>query len=214
MDQLIVGRFAVASYLIIDRVSGKAIVVDPGAEPKRILARISERSASVEWIVCTHAHPDHVGAVSAVRKATSARFVMHREEERRAGRLMSRMLVRAMGGKPPPPVDRFAVEGESLPLGTAVFRVIHTPGHSPGGICLYTEGHLFAGDTVFVGGVGRTDLPGASWKALSQSIREKVLGLPDETRLWPGHDYGQAPSSLLGTERGTNPFLRQILAEG
>ncbi len=99
-----------------------------------------------------------------------------------------------------------------MEIGACAVRVLHTPGHSPGGICLLAEGHLFSGDTLFVGGVGRTDLPGASWEELSASLREKVLGLPGSTRVWPGHDYGAVPTNLLDAEKRENPFLREILA--
>ncbi len=212
IDQILVGRFGVFCYLVTEPATREAMLVDPGAEPGRILGRVRERDARVRWIVCTHAHPDHVGAVARVKADTGASVVIHRKEAETLGKLSHRVLVRLMGGKPVPRPDVLVEGGDRLEIGPCAVRVLHTPGHSPGGICLLAEGHLFSGDTLFVGGVGRTDLPGASWEELSASLREKVLGLPGSTRVWPGHDYGAVPTNLLDAEKRENPFLREILA--
>lgn len=212
IDQILVGRFGVFCYLVTEPATREAMLVDPGAEPARILDRVRERDARVRWIVCTHAHPDHVGAVARVKADTGASVVIHSKEAKSLGSLHQRVLVRLMGGKPVPRPDVLVEEGDRLEIGPCAVRVLHTPGHSPGGICLLAEGHLFSGDTLFVGSVGRTDLPGASWEELSASLREKVLGLPGSTRVWPGHDYGGAPTNLLDAEKRENPFLREILA--
>lgn len=212
IDQILVGRFGVFCYLVTEPATREAMLVDPGAEPARILDRVRERDARVRWIVCTHAHPDHVGAVARVKADTGASVVIHSKEAKSLGSLHQRVLVRLMGGKPVPRPDVLVEEGDRLEIGPCAVRVLHTPGHSPGGICLLAEGHLFSGDTLFVGSVGRTDLPGASWEELSASLREKVLGLPGSTRVWPGHDYGSAPTNLLDAEKRENRFLREILA--
>ena len=211
IDQILVGRFGVFCYLVTDPATREAMLVDPGAEPARILDRVRERDARVRWIVCTHAHPDHVGAVARVKADTGASVVIHSKEAKSLGSLHQRVLVRLMGGKPVPRPDVLVEEGDRLEIGPCAVRVLHTPGHSPGGICLLAEGHLFSGDTLFVGSVGRTDLPGASWEELSASLREKVLGLPGSTRVWPGHDYGGALTNLLDAEKRENPFLREII---
>jgi len=213
IDQILVGRFGVFCYLVTEPATREAMLVDPGGEPGRILGRVRERDARVRWIVCTHAHPDHVGAVARVKADTGASVVIHRKEAETLGKLSHRVLVRLMGGTPARRADVLVEEGDQLDLGPCAVRVLHTPGHSPGGICLLVEGHLFSGDTLFVGSVGRTDLPGASWEELSASLREKVLGLPGSTRVWPGHDYGGAPTNLLDAEKRENPFLREILAD-
>jgi glyoxylase-like metal-dependent hydrolase (beta-lactamase superfamily II) len=212
IDQILVGRFGVFCYLVTEPATREAMLVDPGAEPARILDRVRERDARVRWIVCTHAHPDHVGAVARVKADTGAAVVIHSKEAKSLGSLHQRVLVRLMGGKPVPRPDVLVEEGDRLEIGRCAVRVLHTPGHSPGGICLLAEGHLFSGDTLFVGSVGRTDLPGASWEELSASLREKVLGLPGSTRVWPGHDYGGASTNLLDAEKRENPFLREIIA--
>jgi glyoxylase-like metal-dependent hydrolase (beta-lactamase superfamily II) len=211
IDQILVGRFGVFCYLVTDPGTREAMLVDPGAEPGRILGRVRERDARVRWIVCTHAHPDHVGAAARVKKDTGASVVIHRKEAETLGKLNHRVLVRLMGGKPVGDADVLVEGGDRLEIGPRAVGVLHTPGHSPGGICLLAEGHLFSGDTLFVGGVGRTDLPRSSWDELSASLREKVLSLPGNTRIWPGHDYGSTPTNLLDAEKKTNPFLKEIL---
>lgn len=211
IDQILVGGFKVFCYLVTEPATREAMLVDPGSEPGRILSRVRERDARVRWIVCTHAHPDHVGAVVGVKADTGASVVIHRKEAENLGKLSHRVLVRLMGGKPVRRADVLVKDGDRLEIGSCAVRVLHTPGHSPGGICLLAEGHLFSGDTLFVGSVGRTDLPGASWEELRYSLREKVLGLPGSTRVWPGHDYGGVPTNLLDAEKRENPFLREIV---
>ena len=211
IDQILAGRFGVFCYLVTEPVTREAMLVDPGAEPGRILDRVREREARVRWIVCSHAHPDHVGAVAQVKADTSASVVIHRKEAETLGKLTHRVMVRLMGGKPVSRADVPVEDGDQLEIGPRSVRVLHTPGHSPGGICLLAEGHLFSGDTLFVGGVGRTDLPRSSWDELSASLREKILSLPGNTRIWPGHDYGSTPTNLLDAEKNTNPFLKEIL---
>jgi len=212
LDQLRVGRFGVFCYLVTESGSRETMIVDPGADADKILARIRERDARPRWIVCTHAHPDHVGAAAVVKSETGAALVMHSKEAKALGRLTHRILVRLTGGRPAPRPDLLVRDGDRLEIGSCEAWVLHTPGHSAGGICLLAEGNLFSGDTLFVGSVGRTDLPGCSRAELSASLREKVLSLPGDTRIWPGHDYGSHPTRLLAEERRENPFLRQILA--
>jgi glyoxylase-like metal-dependent hydrolase (beta-lactamase superfamily II) len=210
IDQILVGRFAVFCYLVTEPETREAMVVDPGGEPGKILDRVREREARVRWVVCTHAHPDHVGAAAKVKAETGASVVIHREEVPSLRKMSQRVFTRLLGGKPVGKPDVLVEEGDRLEIGSCEVRVLHTPGHSPGGICLLAEGNLFSGDTLFVGGVGRTDLPGASWGVLSASLREKVLSLPGSTRIWPGHDYGPVPTNLLEAEKLENPFLREI----
>ncbi len=211
VDQILVGRFAIFCYLITETSSREAMLVDPGAEPAKIMGRLRERGVRLRWIVCTHAHPDHVGAVARIRSKTGAAVVIHRREARTLRRLTHRMMVRLMGGAPAPKPDVLVEGGDELKIGSSTVKVLHTPGHTPGGICLLAQGHLFSGDTLFVGSVGRTDLPGSSWQELRASLRDKILCLPGSTRLWPGHHYGTQPTNLLEAERRENPFLREIL---
>jgi len=210
VDQILVGKFAIFSYLITDPVTREALLVDPGAEAQKILNNINDRQAHLRWIVCTHAHPDHLGALGLVKQDTGASFGIHPLEAKDLGKIHLRLLVRLFGGKPCSRPDFTIEDGETLPLGAHSVRILHTPGHTPGSICLIADGQLFSGDTLFVGGVGRTDLPGASWKELENSLRTKILCLPGSTRVWPGHHYGDASTSLLSFEREENPFLRMV----
>jgi len=212
VDQIRVGLFRVFTYLVSDPRTGEGLVVDPGAEAGRILRMVHKRKVSVRWIVCTHSHPDHTGAAAGVRKATGGLLVVHEGEVRALTKWGNRLLSRMIGGQGAPSPDRIVRGGERLALGKAEMEILHTPGHSAGGICLYTEGHLFSGDTLFVGSVGRTDLPGSSVEALARSLREKILVLPDSTIVWPGHDYGDQTHTTIGWEKEENPFVRALLA--
>ena len=122
---------------------------------------------------------------------------------------MNRAFTRMLGGEKSPRPDRLLKDGDIINIGRTKLTVIHTPGHTKGSICLYTPGHLFTGDTLFVGGVGRTDLPGGSMSQMLKSIHEKLYTLPGDTHVWPGHDYGLSPSSTISREKETNPFTRK-----
>lgn len=211
VDQIRVGPFRVFSYLVSDPRTGEGLVVDPGAGAGRILRVVRDRKVSVRWIVCTHSHPDHTGAAAGVRKATGGLLVVHEGEVRALTKWGNRLLSRMIGGQGAPLPDRIVRGGERLALGKAEMEILHTPGHSAGGICLYAKGHLFSGDTLFVGSIGRTDLPGSSPEALARSLRERILILPDSTIVWPGHDYGDQTHSTIGREKGENPFVRALL---
>lgn len=210
IEQILVGRFAVFAYLIIDPESKEALLLDPGSEPAKILDHIESAKADLRWIVCSHTHPDHIGGVKHVKESTRARVGVHEDEAACLSMLSRRILVRIMGGRAAPKADFVLHDGDTLALGGHLIRILHTPGHSKGGICLLFDKNLFTGDTLFIGGVGRTDLPGASWKVLASSLANKVLVLSDDTRIWPGHHYGAYPSNLLGLERRENPFLKEI----
>jgi hydroxyacylglutathione hydrolase len=122
-------------------------------------------------------------------------------------RTQAMIIKQQMGFRPSPPVDWAVRDGDLIAFGQETLKVIHTPGHTPGGICLYGRNNLFTGDTLFVGAVGRTDLPGGSLETLLQSLKDKIITLPDETVVRPGHDYGDQPTSTIGREKKTNPYL-------
>ncbi|HRT71471.1 MAG TPA: MBL fold metallo-hydrolase, partial [Syntrophales bacterium] len=161
----------------------------------------------VKYIVNTHGHVDHISGNQEMKKKTGALIVVHEAD---ADMLVSTpaMVLRMFGAKPSPPADITVSDGDTIAVGSVVLEVLHTPGHTPGGICLYTDGYVFTGDTLFVGAVGRTDLPGGSWTVMYRSIKEKILTLPDDTIVLPGHNYGSSPTSTVGREKRTNPFLR------
>jgi len=161
---------------------------------------------SIKIIVNTHGHVDHIGANGEVKQRTGAPILIHEDD---APLLTSTpaLYFRMFGGKPSPPADRTIQDGEIITVGEVALQVLHTPGHSPGSVCLYADDMIFTGDTLFVGSVGRTDLPGGSWAQLHHSLTKKLAHLPDDTRVMPGHNYGPTPVSTLGYERRHNPFM-------
>lgn len=192
-------------YIVWDDQTGDTVVIDPGGEAELITTFLRDRQLGVRLILNTHGHIDHIGANDALRAATGAPIGIHQND---APMLASRLLCGAdwLGWKYTEHEHDFLLnEGEAVTAGSLRFEVTHTPGHSPGSVMLHLAeaGLLFSGDLVFLGGVGRWDLPGGNADVLFQSIREKFLPLPDETRVFPGH----GPSTTVGAERLTNPYL-------
>jgi hydroxyacylglutathione hydrolase len=193
-----VGSFLSNCYIVADEKSRLGMVVDPGASPKRILDVINEQMLTIKYIVATHAHMDHVSAVNEVKKATNAIFAIHSAD--------ARLLARGggMGLFGPAAKPDLILDGNSrIEFGSLSFSVLETPGHSPGGICLVGHGIVFTGDTLFRQGIGRYDFPGCSGRDLMDSIRKKLMVLPDATAVYPGH----GPATTIGLERTSNPFL-------
>ena len=174
------------SYLIGCEKTGDAMVIDPSGSVEYIFDEAYKAGFHIKYIVNTHGHSDHTSGNTALKGLTGASVVMHRLEADRY-----------------PETDIRLEKEQTLQLGEIIFKVIHTPGHTPGGICLYADGHLFTGDTLFVGDSGRTDLAGGDRSALGASIRN-LMKLPDDTIIWPGHDYGPTPSSTLAWEKQHN----------
>ncbi|MBI5522335.1 MAG: MBL fold metallo-hydrolase [Desulfarculus sp.] len=207
--QIMVGQMAVYAYLVACEQTGQALVIDPAGNEERIAQEATGQGFSIVGIVNTHGHPDHTCGNARLKELTGAPILVH---EKDAGPMVSRealSFAAMLGCAGTPPADRTFTHGEVLKAGQEVaLQVIHTPGHTPGSVCLYTPGHVFTGDTLFVGAVGRTDLPGGSWPQMLKSIEERILTLPAETVVWPGHDYGESPQSTVGQEREHNPFLR------
>jgi len=162
----------------------------------------------VTHIINTHCHADHIAGNAAVKAATHANICIHTDDAGRLGAMTNSVMARMFGGRGSPKADVRLNDGELIAIGSTELEVIHTPGHTPGGICLYHDGHLFTGDTLFVGGIGRTDLPGGSLDQLIASIKKKIYTLPDSTIIWPGHDYGSRPSSTVAHEKRTNPYTK------
>jgi glyoxylase-like metal-dependent hydrolase (beta-lactamase superfamily II) len=138
---------------------------------------------------------------------TGARIVMHEADVRLFDLPSAKIMASQMGFRASPPTDLKVKDGDRIRFGNESLEVIHTPGHTPGSMCLYGKKNLFTGDTLFVGAVGRTDLPGGSFDVLLQSLKHKIMPLPDDTIVWPGHDYGETPASTIGREKQTNPYL-------
>jgi len=202
-----VGPLAVLTYLVACPETGEALLIDPGGPAPSLEAGLRENGWHLRWIVNTHGHADHIAGNGLWAEQTGAKVVMHRLDWEFFSRPQMQDLARAEGFPPLTRVDLQVEDGSKLLLGRREALVLHTPGHTPGAICLYFPGHLFTGDTLFVEAAGRTDLPGGSLEALIQSLQDKIMPLPDETRIWPGHDYGETPSSTLGQEKAANPYL-------
>jgi glyoxylase-like metal-dependent hydrolase (beta-lactamase superfamily II) len=202
-----VGPLQVLTYLVACPVSREALVVDPGGPAAGLAARLDQEGWQVRWIVNTHGHADHLAGNDLWAAKTGAPIVMHRLDAEFFLRPEMQAQARAEGFPPLGRVDLAVADGHLLPLGDWQAQVLHTPGHTPGAICLYFPGHLFTGDTLFVEAAGRTDLPGGSLDQLIHSLQEKIMPLPDDTRIWPGHDYGGAAFSTLGEEKRNNPYL-------
>ncbi len=198
---------AVFAYIVGDQSSGEGLVIDPAAEIERILSEASAAGLTITHIVNTHGHVDHISGNADMKERTGAQIIIHKDD---ASMLVSTppMMLRMFGARPSPPADMTVQDGNRITVGGVELDVIHTPGHSPGGMALYTPGYVFTGDTLFVEGLGRTDLPGGSWDVMYQSIMRRLLTLPDETVVLPGHNYGRMPTSTIQNERTNNPFLR------
>jgi len=196
-------------YLVGDEALKACALIDPAFETDRILAEADGLGYRVTHIINTHGHSDHTAGNEAIKAATGARLLIHKLDAGRLGKMAHRTFSRILGGKGSPVPDVLLNDNDLIKIGNGIhLRVIHTPGHTPGSMCLYTDGHIFTGDTLFVGAVGRTDLPGGSSKQLLTSIKEKIYTLPGSTIVWPGHDYGPYPSSTIKQEKHTNPFTR------
>ncbi len=204
--QIIVGSMAVCCYIAACEKTKKAAVIDPGGDVDKILAEVEQMGVTVDYVIATHGHPDHVCGNRAIQEATGAKIIMHKDDERFFGQDEVKQYFSMLGMEPSPPADIEVEEGDEITIGEEKFQVIHTPGHSPGGMCLYNSPDLITGDTLFVGGLGRTDFPGGSHQELLDSINSKLLVMPDDTIVWPGHAYG-GPRSTIGQEKRTNPFL-------
>jgi len=179
------------SYLVGCSRTRKALVIDPPADADEMLGQAADLRLNIELIVNTHGHGDHTAGNISLKARTGARIAMHREDADRFDQ-----------------VDIRLEDGERVCAGDVTLEVIHTPGHTPGGICLYGEGQLFTGDTLFVGDSGRTDLAGGDRPALGASLR-KLMKLPSGTVVWPGHDYGHSRSTTLAREKRENINARE-----
>ena len=196
-------------YLVGDETSKTCALIDPAFETDRILTEADRLEYRVTHIINTHGHSDHTAGNEAIKAATGAQLLIHKLDADRLGKVVHKTFSRILGGKGSPAPDVLLNDNDLILIGDGTnLRVIHTPGHTPGSMCLYSDGHIFTGDTLFVGAVGRTDLPGGSSKQLLASIREKIYTLPGSTIVWPGHDYGPSPSSTIEQEKHTNSFTR------
>lgn len=203
VERLVVGPIAANCYLVRCSEAGDALVIDPGAEGETILQKAKEKSLCIRYIVNTHGHGDHIGANGSLHAATGAPILIHAADAPLLTSAMKNLSAWLSGGVVSPPADRLLADGDEIECGAVVFKVLETPGHTPGGISLQAPGVVFTGDTLFQGSVGRTDFPGGSAAVLLNSIRTKLLVLPDDTLVYPGH----GGATTIGREKAANPFL-------
>ncbi len=203
LKRLELGPFATNCYIVGSESNKEGMIIDPGDGAEQILSSIKDSKLDIKIIALTHGHFDHIGALEKLKEVTGADLVIHTDD---AYFLQQRPLEAVLGFSYPdtPPPDRLLNGGDSIDVGDLHFSVLHTPGHSPGGICLLGQGMVFSGDTLFNFGIGRTDFPGGDHNQLLNSIHTKLMVLPDDTAVYPGH----GPDTTIGTERQGNPFLR------
>jgi hydroxyacylglutathione hydrolase len=204
IERLVVGMLESNCYLVANEDTKEGIIIDPGGDGPLILDRVRELGLTIKYIVNTHGHIDHIAANRLVKEATGAQLAIHKDD---AEWLVTDQgaIARMLGVQSPgPPADVLLEEGDEIAFGNERLQVIHTPGHSLGGISLVGDGVVFCGDTLFADGVGRVDLPGGSWETLMHTIKTRLFSLPDETIAYTGH----GPPTTIGREKKFNPWFR------
>lgn len=204
IKKLEVGPIMANCFILGCENTKEAAVIDPGDDADRILMTLANENLTVKYLVNTHGHFDHVGANKRMKEVTGAPLAIHTEDVPMLSQLSRSAASFGLAAENSPEPDLLLHDGDTVTFGDITLKVIHTPGHSRGGICLYTKGHLFAGDTLFAGSIGRTDLPGGDYDTLIASIKEKLLALPDDTVVFTGH----GPETTIANEKRMNPFLR------
>jgi glyoxylase-like metal-dependent hydrolase (beta-lactamase superfamily II) len=204
IETVVVGALGTNCYLAYCERSRGCAVVDPGAEPALIFQAISRLNLEPAVLLNTHGHVDHVGANQDVKDSFGIPLHIHRADLPLLRNSMLSDIAVLLGAKASPEPDAYLEDGQEISFGEETLRVLTTPGHSPGSVSFQGGDFLLSGDTLFCGGVGRTDLPGGDWTELIASIRNRILTLPGQTRVYPGH----GPDSTVDQERDSNPFLR------
>jgi glyoxylase-like metal-dependent hydrolase (beta-lactamase superfamily II) len=206
VKNIVVGPLQVNCFIIADDSSKKAVVIDPGDEPDIILDIIKKNSLTAQYIICTHGHFDHVGAVSDIKKETGAKVALHKDELEIYSVALDMAAFWGYDIERPPEPDILLKDGDAVEFGRIKLNVLHTPGHSPGCICLYGNGIVITGDTIFAGSVGRTDLYGGDMELLKKSFK-RLMALPENIRVLPGH----GPETSIAHEKQENMFSELLL---
>ncbi len=206
-ETLIVGGLQTNCYILKADDSDECVVIDPGGEPQRVIDAVSSAGLELTRILCTHGHPDHTGGVSLLHDELGGSFYLASSDIKYSAQPPGWLLAALGGYQQPPQPDASLNSAASVQLGSEKIVFIRTPGHTPGSTCFLFEGMVFTGDTLFKDSIGRYDLPGGDGKQELESIRDRLLVLPDEILVYPGH----GPSSTIGDERRSNPFLTEIV---
>ncbi len=211
LEEFTVGPLQVCAYIIGCEDTGNAIIIDPAGSEEMLANRINGLGLKLQAIVNTHGHPDHTCGNKRMKELTGAPVLMHKSDDELFRRPDIVAMFLAWGFEAAPPADGYLSDGQILKVGNLDFEIIHTPGHSPGSVCIYGQGYLVTGDTLFIDAIGRTDLPGGNYETLMESLKNKIIPLPDSTVILPGHDYGPKPKDTLKNQKRTNPYLAQLL---
>jgi|SRR5208337_1508989 len=201
IEQILVTNMAVFCYLVADEQAKEGVLIDPAGDHEKIFKLIDKYGLAIKYIINTHGHFDHTSGNDAAMKKTGATLLIHEGDIPKLGGLASRFFSRTLGGKASPNPGGSLADEDLISFGSQTLRVIHTPGHSEGSISLYAPGHVFTGDTLFTEGMGRTDLHDGSMEKIMDSIRNRILTLPDDTVIWPGHHYGVRPTSTVREQK-------------
>jgi len=209
LHMLEVGPLMGNCYIVGDEKTREAVVIDPGDEPDRIVLTMGKERLTAKTILLTHAHVDHVGGLKALKDSTKAQIIMHKDDAFLLKTAPMQALVFGVRPSISPKPEKFVDEGDTVSCGSILLKVLHTPGHSPGGVSYFIEGEkkVFVGDTLFAGSIGRTDLPGGDYETLIRSIKEKLLPLGDDVEVYCGH----GPPTTIEQEKRYNPFLNGSL---
>jgi glyoxylase-like metal-dependent hydrolase (beta-lactamase superfamily II) len=201
---LAVGPIQANCFILGCERTKQAVVIDPGDEADKILLSLAESNLTVKYIINTHGHFDHVGANRRLKEATGADILIHAGDAPMLAHLPAAAMAFGLRVEDSPPADRTVADGETITFGDITLTVIHTPGHSPGGIALFTDKVAFVGDSLFYGSIGRTDFPGGEYNTLISSIKNRLFPLGDDVVIYTGH----GPATTIGQERRINPFLQ------
>jgi hydroxyacylglutathione hydrolase len=212
VKQILLGPFQVMTYLVACPHTREAVIIDPAGEEDKILDLIQTQGMKVKYILNTHGHSDHVLGNAKLKEILKVPVCMHEADDRFfSDKAVREKSSKELGLPPPDPADIRLKDEDTVEVGTLKITVIHTPGHTPGSVCYLIDGNLFCGDTLFVGAAGRTDLIGGSLETLLESLEKKLIVLPKETIVWPGHDYGDTPTSTIGREMQENPYITDFI---
>lgn len=206
IDTIVTPGMGVNCYLVSCDKTKKAVLIDPGAGSKRISEWLKEKDLDIELIILTHGHYDHIGAVEYLRNELNVKVAIHQDDAEMItdpAKNFSKLLGLNISLHP---ADIILQDNQEISVGEMTIKILHTPGHTPGGICILTEQGVFSGDTLFDGSIGRTDFPGGDLKTLLKSIREKLLVLSDEIKVYPGHES----ATTIGEERKSNPYINGV----
>lgn len=204
IETLVVGMIQANCFIVADEATKKAIIIDPGGDAPVIARRVKQQGLDVVAVLATHGHFDHVEGLSGVKAATGAPIMVHPLDLPLIRNMKNQGALFGLNVGDAPPPDRELADGDEIAFGNLTAKVIHTPGHSQGSVCFLVDGHLFAGDLLFAGSIGRTDLAGGDYDTLISSVEKKIFTLPQETVVHPGH----GPDTSVGREKRTNPFFR------